>query len=110
MGEPIFDVGTQHREHAVDDVTRPRRPEHAQRLRCRAHHPLRGDHVVQIADVIAVQVREQHVVEHQREHAGSCESHAHPTTRVHEHRAAAGADERRRAGTVTVRQRVPGAE
>ena len=110
MREPVLDVGPQHRAHPVDDLAGPRRTEDPQRLRRRAHHPLGRDDVVEVADVIAVQMREENRVEHDRQHAGGHEPHAHAATGVEEQRAPARPHERGRAGAVRIRQRVAGAE
>ena len=58
---------------------------------------MRRDDVVEVADVIAVQVREEHRVEHERQDPGGREPHAHPAPGIDEQRRAAGADQRRRA-------------
>ena len=110
VGQAVPDVGAEHREQPVDHFTRAGRTEQPERLRRPAHDPLRRDHVVEIADVIAVQMGEQHRVEHDREHARRDQPHAHRATRVDEHRAPAGAHERRGTSPLTVGNRIPSAQ
>ena len=76
--EPVLDVRPQHGEQPVDDFLRSRRPVDPQRRRRRAHDPVRGDHVVQVGDVIAVEVRDEHRAQHRRQQPGGGEPQQHP--------------------------------
>ena len=58
---------------------------------------MRRDHVVQVADVIAVEMGDQHGIEHERQDPDGRQAHADPAARVDEQRRSTGPDERRRA-------------
>ena len=97
--------------HRVEDLTGAWRTDRSRNvLGAEAHHPVRRDDVVEVADVVTVQVREKHAVEHEREHPGRRHPHAHPPSCVEQQRPSTGTHEGGRAGTVAVGERVAGSE
>ena len=108
--EPVLDVRAEHGAHRVDDLARPRRAVDGQRRGFEAHHPVRGDDIVQIVDVVAVQVSEEHRVEHSRNRGGRREPHDDRPAGVEQQVLAAGAHERCRAGARRVGNWVAGSE
>ena len=77
--DAVLDVGFERCEQVVDDRLRADGADDRERRLFERHHPARGDHVVEVGDVIAVQVRDQHRREVRRSEASSCESHQHAT-------------------------------
>ena len=108
--EPVLDVGPEHREHRVDDFLGAGWPVHAQRRGLEAHDPVRRDDVVQVVDVVAVQVRQQHGIQHARHGVRGREPHDHAATGIEQQVLPARTHERGRAGARRVGNRVAGAE
>ena len=75
-----------------------------------AHDPVRRDDVVQVVDVVAVQVRQQHGIQHARHRVRGREPHDHAATGIEQQVLPAGAHERGRAGARGVGNRVARAE
>ena len=78
MVEAILLVERQHRAQAIDDLLGADRTIDACDDGVRRHDPARGNDVVQVADVIAVQVCQKDCREKWGKHASS--SHAHDAT------------------------------
>ena len=78
------------------------------------HHPAARDHVVEVGDVVAVQMRHEHRGEVLCAETDGREAHQHAATGVDEvvlvGRRRTGGDQRGRAGTVGAGQRAAGAE
>jgi len=108
--EPVPDVVRERVERRVDDVARADRTRDAQRRGRLAHHPVRRDHVVEVGDVVAVQVRDQQAVEHHRQHAGRREPHQHGSAAVDEHGHAVRSHEGGGARALRIGDRAAGAE
>ena len=64
-----------------------------------------GDHIVEGADVVAVQMGDQHPSEHGRHHPGTGEAHHHSPTGVDQDVGVAGLDQGRRPRSIGVGQR-----
>ncbi len=90
----ISNVGRKRRECGVDDFTQPRRSIDQQGATLWAHDPVRGDDVVEVGDVIAVQMRDEQRVEHHREHTSGGETQQHRTSAVDKQVCAGCLDER----------------
>ena len=71
---------------------------------------LRRDDVVQVGDVVAVQVGQQHRRQTDRQHPGAGQPHHHTAAAVDEQGRVAGAHERGRPGAVGIGQRAAGPE
>ena len=89
VGQAVADVGGQHRQHPVDHLAGAGRAVDRERVGHRAHHPAGGDHVVEVGEVVAVEVGEQHGAEHPREGAGRGQAHEHAPAGVDEQQGAA---------------------
>jgi hypothetical protein len=76
MRDPVADIEVERLERGVDHLGRARRPDDRQgrRVRVERGHPSGDDHVAQVGDVIAVQVRQQQ--RGQRVRAGASCRHA----------------------------------
>ena len=63
VGQPVADVGLQHRLGGGHEGRRARRAEDVEGIRGEGHGPPRGDDVVEIGDVVAVEMGEEHRLE-----------------------------------------------
>ena len=106
--EPVLLVEREHLAQPVDDARRADRPDDECR-RCvdRTHDPTRRDKVVEVADVVAVQVGEQHGVHGGRSDARRHEAHDAASPTVNDDVRSGGLNERRRTGTVRIGDRAP---
>ena len=100
--DPVRDVRRQHREHAVDHLRGAWRPVDVELAGRQRGHPRGGDDVVQVAEVIAVQVREEHRIEHRRGCSSTRQAHEHTPPRVDEEVGPRRPDQARWPGAVGV--------
>ena len=110
MGVAVTLIEAQHLEHRVDDLTSADRSDHSKRNVDGHHDPARGDKVVEIGDVIAVQMRDQDRVDHSGHDAGRQESHDGPASAVDHDVLPAGLHQTARARTVGIGDGTTGAE
>ena len=80
--EAIANVGLEGCDEMVHHVAGPRRADDRQRCRLERRHPSGGDNVVQVGDVVAVQVGQEHSCE--LPDSGSGEAHQHAPAGVDE--------------------------
>jgi len=106
----ILRVELEHRAETSDDLLRANRAVDASDDRLRRHNPARRDDVVQVADVVAVQVREQHRGEKRRKDARCRHTHHAAAPTVDDDVLARGLYERGRAGAARIGDRASSAE
>ena len=106
---PVPDVVFQRVELTFDEPSDAHRPEDLQRHDLTRSDPMRGDHVVERTDVIAVQMRDQHASQQGRVRPRCRHPHHDTSTRVDQDMRVTRLDECRRAGAVGVGQRRSGA-
>lgn len=99
MIEPVPDVGGQPGERVLHEGLRADRAINVQRLRHRTHHPVHGDDVVEIGEVIAMQVRDKHRGEYRWHCTRGDQPHEYATSAIDEHRGTASTHQCGRSGT-----------
>jgi hypothetical protein len=114
VGDAVADVGGERGQEMVDDGPGADRADDTQRRRLEREDPLARDHVVEIGDVVAVEVGQQHGGELRRPESDRGEAHQGAASGIDEvvlrHVAGAAGHERRRPGAVRVGDRPAGAE
>ena len=114
MVDAVADIGSERRHDVVDDLLCADRADDRQRCRLERHHPPGGDHVVEVGDVVAVEVCQQHRRQVRSSEAERCETHQHAASGVDQvvlgPGALAGRDQRGGSGSVGARHRAAGAQ
>ena len=110
MVDAVLDVGCQRCQRRVYVLSYARWTVDAQRHRHRRHHPVHGEHVVEVGEVITVQMGHQYSAEHGWYRPCGDHAHEHTAPTIDEHRRACGAHERGWPGTPWVGNRVAGTE
>ena len=110
MREAVRDVGAQRRTDAVDDLAGTRRTDDDERRRRERRHPSRGDDVVEIGEVVAVQVREQRRGQLVRADTRGRRAHEDTAPAVEQEAMIADLHEGRRSGPHRIGNRAAGAQ
>lgn len=107
MGHAVTDVGVERGQQSVDHGLGAHGTDDGQRGGLEGHDPARGDHIVQIGDVVAVQMGQHHCS--QGAGVATCprQSHEHAAPGVAQELVVAPGDQGGWSGPVRIGQRAP---
>jgi hypothetical protein len=110
VGHAVADVDLEHGLCRLQERRRADGTVDGERLRLERRDPLRGDDVVQVGGVIAVQVRQKEPAQRPGRRSGSCGPHEDAAPAVEEQITGGGAHKGRGPGAQRVGQRAAAAE